>query len=334
MDENKVTGQPEQNMSAPQKKSSKRKSNPIKLIIYIAAVFLIMVITNPQIFPFLPNSVVLFLNSSTSSFLGDMSEIIDIVSFNLGGIVQVVVMVLVMLILRELLLFTLGLVKPKSPRGQTLKNLSESAVQYIIVIVGIFWALSLLGVNVTTLFAGAGILALIIGFGAESLIADIVTGTFMIFENQFNIGDVIEIDGFRGEVTYIGLRTTNLKDVGENEKIFNNSDIRNIINLSNDNSYAICDISIPYSADLEAARNVVLVAMQGLQIQNPDMFKSVPQFLGVQEFTSEGVVLRVSASVSEKDRFDAARAVNWTLKVHLQAAGMGVPHSNEIQVAK
>ncbi len=334
MDENKTTGQTPQNQGAPSKTSNKRKSNPVKLIIYIAAIFLIVVITNPQIFPFLPNSIVSFLNNGTSSFLGDMSEIVEIVSFNLGGVVQVIVMVLVMLILRELLLLALKLVKPKSPRGQTLKNLAESAIQYIIVMVGIFWGLSLLGVNVTTLFAGAGILALIIGFGAESLIADIVTGTFMIFENQFNIGDVIEIDGFRGEVTYIGLRTTNLKDVGENEKIFNNSDIRNIINLSNDNSYAICDISVPYYADLEAARNVINVAMQSLQMQNLDMFKTIPQFLGVQEFTSEGVVLRVRASVSEKDRFDAARAINWTLKVHLQSAGMGIPHSNEIQVAK
>ncbi len=334
MDENKITQPNEQNQSPSKHKANKRKSNPVKLLIYIAAIFLIVVITNPQVFSFLPSSLVSSLNNGTSSFLGDMSEIVKIVSFNIGGVIQVIVMVLVMLVLRELILFILGLIKPKSSRGQTLKNLTESATQYIIVIIGIFWGLSLLGVNVTTLFAGAGILALIIGFGAESLIADIVTGTFMIFENQFNIGDVIEIDGFRGIVTHIGLRTTNLKDLGENEKIFNNSDVRNIINLSNDNSYAICDITIPYYADLEAARNVVIVAMQSLQMQNPTLFKQTPEFLGVQEFTSEGVVIRVRASVSEKDRFDAARLVNWALKVQLQSAGMGVPHSNEIQVAK
>ncbi len=326
--------QPAQNPQPTQQKATPKKSKPIKLVIYLVAIFLIVLVTNPYSFPFMPESVSAFLSEGTNTLFGDMSEVVEIVSFNLGGIVQVIVMVLALLVLREVFLFVLKRIKPKTPRGMTLKDLTESAVKYIIVIFGIFWALSLLGVNITTLFAGAGILALIIGFGAESLIADIVTGTFMIFENQFNIGDVIEIDGFRGTVTQIGLRTTSVKDIGENEKIFNNSDIRNIINLSNEFSYAICDIAVPYTADLEAARTVINTAMQGLYMQNPNMFKKAPEFLGVQEFTSEGVLLRVRASVSESDRFDAARAVNWALKVQLQSAGMGVPYSSEVQVAK
>ncbi len=309
-----------------------KKKKPNKLIAYILIILLITIITNPDIIPFMPSFIAEFLNNSIGSMLGDMSGIAEILSFDFAGIIQVFVMILVLLALKEILIIIFNLIKPSTSRGQTLHQLAKSSVQYIIVIFGIFWGLSLLGVNITTLFASAGILALIIGFGAESLIADVITGAFLIIENQFNVDDIIEIEGYRGVVTHIGLRTTNVKDTSGNEKIFNNSDIRNIINLSIDDSYAICDITIAYSANLDKARDTTILLMQNLAEENYTMFKKVPEFLGVQELTNEGVVLRVKANVSEKDRFDAARKINWTLKEGLQNAGMGVPHSSELVV--
>ncbi len=316
----------------PSKKSVPKKAFT-KLVIYIVAILIILFITNPSTIPFLPKEFTSSLERSTQSLLGDMSEIVDMLTFNFGGIVQVIVMVLVLLVLKEVLQFLFKLIKPKTPRGQTLHDLSLSSLNYIMAICGIFWGLSLLGVNVSTLFASAGVLALIIGFGAESLIADIITGAFIIIENQYNVDDIIEVDGYRGTVTHIGLRTTSITDISGNEKIFNNSDIRNIINLSNDNSFAVCDVTIPYEADLEKARTTINILLQNLYNKNPEMFRAVPEFLGVQELGSDGVVLRICAGVNEKDRFDAARMINWELKVELQKAGMGVPHSNELIVS-
>ncbi len=312
--------------------TKKKKSG--KLFVYILIILVIVVLTNPQVIPFMPSFISEFLYSTSNSFFGDMSGVLDILSFNLSGIVQVVVMILALLVLKEVLLILFKLIKPSTSRGQTLHQLAKSSLQYFMVILGIFWGLSLLGVNMTTLFASAGILALIIGFGAESLIADIITGAFMIIENQFNMNDIIEIDNYRGTVTHMGLRTTNIRDVSGNEKIFNNSDIRNIINLSIDDSYAICDIAVSYEADLNLAKETINALMKTLAEENHELFNRVPEFQGVQELTNEGVILRVRANCNEKDRFDVARKINWALKEGLQKAGMGVPHSSELVVAK
>ena len=100
-------------------------------------------------------------------------------------------------------------------------------LKYIAGIVILCWGLSIIGVNVSTIVASVGIIALIVGFSAESLIADVVTGAFMIFENQYNVGDIVEVDGFRGKVTNIGIRTTSITDTGDNVKVINNSAMRN-----------------------------------------------------------------------------------------------------------
>ena len=117
-------------------------------------------------------------------------------------------MVFLVLAVTNLILFILGLFHPKKHRARTVITLLSSAVKYISAIIMICWGLAILGADIGTIVAGVGILALIIGFGAESLIGDVVTGVFMLFENQYNVGDFVEVDGFRGKVCNIGIRTT------------------------------------------------------------------------------------------------------------------------------
>jgi small conductance mechanosensitive channel len=170
-------------------------------------------------------------------------------------------------------------------------------------------------------------MALIIGFGAESLIADVITGLFMIFENQYNVGDIIELDGYRGTVVNIAIRTTSIEDSGGNIKIFNNSDVRNIINLSADSSRAVCDIPIPYEADIDKAEKVVGVLCQELVKEYPEVFKQAPECVGVQALADSAVVLRVVAQVEEENRFSAGRLINKKMKSGLEKAGMGAPYA-------
>ena len=106
--------------------------------------------------------------------------------------------------------------------------------------------------NILAIVASLGVLALIVGFAADSIIADLVTGVFILFDSQYNVGDIIEVDGFRGVVTDIGIRTTSITDASENTKFVNNADMRNILNRSDHVSKSVCDISIPYTCDLEA----------------------------------------------------------------------------------
>ncbi|MBO7402073.1 MAG: mechanosensitive ion channel, partial [Lachnospiraceae bacterium] len=129
-----------------------------------------------------------------------------------------------------LIQFLLGFLKKGSNRSKTMSTVISSLVKYAVVIVGFCWVLRIMGVNISTIVASLGIAALVLGFGAESLIADVVTGFFFLFENQFNVGDIIEVDGFRGTVESIEIRTISIKDAGGNVKIINNSKLINVIN--------------------------------------------------------------------------------------------------------
>ena len=105
----------------------------------------------------------------------------------------------------------------------------DSFIGYAAVLVGIVWCLSAIGVNLSTIFASIGIVALIIGFAAESLTADVITGVLLVFEDEFKVGDIVEINGFRSTVTGIGVRVTSIRDAGGYIKIVNNSDIRDVL---------------------------------------------------------------------------------------------------------
>ena len=112
--------------------------------------------------------------------------------FSSRTLISLVAMIALVIGIEKLILLILSFLKKGSGRASTLVTIVQSLVSYACAIVIICWGLSLLGVNVATIVASLGIIALIIGFGAESLIADVVTGFFMLFENQYNVGDILE----------------------------------------------------------------------------------------------------------------------------------------------
>ena len=216
---------------------------------------------------------------------------------------------------------------PKSSRARTAFTISNSALRYILGLLGLLWALAIVGVDVQALLAGAGVVALIIGFGAESLIADVITGIFMLFEHQYEVGDIIVVGSFRGTVTQIGIRTTSITDTGGNVQIINNSDIRNLINRSNDNSFAVCDIGIPYQGWLHKAEGVLAETLPKLHEEQSELFTQAPKYLGVQQMdiSNDAVILRVSAEVAERNIFAAQRALNRALLLAFEDAGIPNP---------
>jgi len=216
---------------------------------------------------------------------------------------------------------------PKTNRGRTAFTLTNSALRYILGLLGLMWGLAIVGVNVQALLAGAGVVALIIGFGAESLIADVITGIFMLFEHQYEVGDIIVVGDFRGTVTQIGIRTTSITDTGGNVQIINNSDIRNLINRSNDLSFAVCDIGIPYDGHLLKAEAVLEKTLPKIAKDHPDLFEKPPKYLGVQQLDigNDAVILRISAEVAEKNIYAAQRVLNRALLLAFEEAGITNP---------
>ena len=298
-----------------------------RVIIYLVAVLVILLLTNPSVIPFMPESVAAPMQEFMTGTFGDMNAVADMITLNWSVLFQLAFMAIILLLLRELCAWLTEKYQPKTPRAATMKNLFTSAMKYIFAFVAIFWSLSIIGVNVSTLFASVGVMALIIGFGAESLIADVITGLFMIFENQYNVGDIIELDGYRGTVVSIAIRTTSIEDSGGNIKIFNNSDVRNVVNLSTDSSRAVCDIPIPYEADIDEAERVIAALCDELCKEYPTVFEKKPACVGVQALADSAVIMRIVAHVDEEDRFSASRLINKKMKTGLEKANMGAPYS-------
>jgi small conductance mechanosensitive channel len=240
-------------------------------------------------------------------------------------LLRVLAMAFLVMAAAELVGVILGAIKPKSHRGRTLCSILRSAVRYAAAIVILCWGLSILGVDVNTIVASMGILTLVVGFGAESLIADVITGVFMLFEGQYNVGDIVEVNGFRGTVREIGIRTTSIVDAGENIKIINNSEMKNLLNRSDNLSRTVSDIAIPYDTDLEALEAKLPAMLESIYEASKEVFLSAPRYLGVQALGDSAVMLRFVADVAEKDIYNGNRALNRALLLGFRRAGVECP---------
>ena len=240
-------------------------------------------------------------------------------------VIEVLAMAAMVLFAVQLLRFLLSLIKPKERKGLTLISLFSSLLHYVAALVILCWGLSILGVNVNAIVASVGIVALIVGFGAESLVADVVTGIFLLFENQYNVGDIVEVNGFRGTVKEIGIRTTSIVDTGDNIKIINNSEMKNILNRSDNISRAVSDIAIPYDTDLEALEAKLPKLLQDIYEARKDVMETAPRYLGVQQLADSSVILRFVVDVAEKDIYTGARVLNRDLWLGFRKLGVECP---------
>lgn len=265
----------------------------------------------------------LFKNSQLFASVGGMEKGIDL---SIDMVINAVVAVVLVVLVSNILLVILNIFRKMKGRTGTIATVASSLIKYGAVLVAFCWVLSIIGVNVSTIFASVGIVALILGFGAESLVADLVTGVFILFENQYNVGDIVEIDGFRGKVKEIGIRTLCLEDTGGNIKIISNSELKNIINRSNHQSVAVTDVGVSYDIDLEELDKKLEKILPAIKEKHPDVFIGRVLCVGVESLADSSVVLRFIADVNEENIFSGKRILNKELKIAFDKAGITIPY--------
>ena len=266
------------------------------------------------------------LASKNTDLFASLGDVGAKVTIDAGMVLNVVLALTLVVLFSNVLLIILGLFRNKKGRTGTLATVTSSLIKYASVLVAFCWALTIIGVNVSTIFASVGIFALILGFGAESLVADLVTGVFILFENQYNVGDIVEIDGFRGKVKEIGIRTLSLEDTGGNIKIINNSELKNIVNRSNQRSVAVCDVGVSYDIDLEELEGKLVKILKKIKEKHTDIFIDRVEFVGVEALADSAVVLRIIADVSEENIFKGRRLLNKEIKIMFDKEGINIPY--------
>ena len=289
------------------------------LIILIVLAFLLIPAINPFLDGDAKAAVTAQIQNSFGGLLGGTGMLTP------ANLICAVAVVLLMWLVCDLLVAILNWFANKKRSSRSMMGLFASLVKFLCVIIGGVWALGILGVNLTGIFASLGVASLIVGFGAQSLIEDAVTGIFIIFEGQYRVGDIIVLDGFRGTVKRIGIRTTVIEDSGGNQKIVNNSDIRNVQNRSNNASVAVCDLSISYDADIREVEKVIAATLPSLHAKYSHLFLSAPRYMGVESLGESSVVLRIVADVTEENFFLGYRTLNREMKLMCDRHNIEIP---------
>lgn len=209
-------------------------------------------------------------------------------------------------------------------KGKALVDITCSLIKYAAIIVLVFFVLKTFNVDTTAILAGIGILGLVVGLGAQPLIADIIAGLFIVFEKVFDVGDIIVVDGFRGAVKEIGIRTTRIEDTGGNIKIINNADLKTVINMTNKLSLAICEIGIEYGESLERVESILKANLDSVKEAIPDI-KEGPFYKGVSALADSSVVIRFVANCEEDARYQVERDMNRQFKLLFDKNGINIP---------
>ena len=209
----------------------------------------------------------------------------------------------------------------KTQRGITVSSLVGSLLNWLTAIISVIIILSCFGVDTTALITGAGVVTLVVGLGMQSLIADIVAGLFIVFENEFNVGDIITVDGFRGEVVSIGIRTTKLKAAG-NVKIFNNNAIQGVLNQSLEPSLVKTLIDVEYGDKLPEIERIIKEHVGELKI---DKAVDDVSYDGVAALGASGVTLQFTCHCNEPDIFSVSRELNGAVKNMFDENGINIP---------
>ena len=215
----------------------------------------------------------------------------------------------------------------REARLQSISLVVGSTASVIIWSIAIIMALGEIGVNLGPLIAGAGIAGVALGFGAQSLVKDCISGLFMLLEDQYGVGDIVDLDEATGVVEKISLRTTVLRGVDGTVWHVPNGEVSRVGNKSQLWSVALVDVDVAYDSDLATARQVILDCATQV-IESDEWADSVidpPQLLGVEALGADGITIRVTIKVQPGVQWGLQRALREALKAALDGAGIEIP---------
>lgn len=213
-------------------------------------------------------------------------------------------------------------------RRNTLEALIQNVVKYSVYFILLLTILPIFGVHIEALLAGAGVAGIAIAFGAQSLLKDFFNGLFILFEDQYGVGDYVMINGstsgITGQVRTIGLRITVIKIWTGELVVIPNGQITQVTNYSKENSIAVIDVHVGFQTDTELAVSIVWEVMQALKKSEKDIIGDV-DVLGVQAVTDSAYTIRATAECAPYGQFGITRLAQQRIYKAFAAAGVATP---------
>ncbi|MFC5466288.1 mechanosensitive ion channel family protein [Lederbergia graminis] len=217
-------------------------------------------------------------------------------------------------------------------RAITLHKLAENVLSYVLIFTLVATIFGVLGLPIGSLIAGAGIVGLAIGFGAQGLVSDVVTGFFLLLEKQIEVNEYVTIGSIDGVVESVGLRTTQIRGFDGTLHFIPNREIISVSNHSRGTMRALVDIRISYDDDIDQAIRIIQSACDRVAAQNSDVIVDGPNVIGVQALGTSEVVLRVIAKTKNNEQWGVERELRKTIKEEFDLQGIKMPFPHQVLV--
>lgn len=264
-----------------------------------------------------------------------------------GTLIKILVVVALILILRRIVChvidkmfrnrITMTLSQKdalEEKRLHTLSKLFKSIVSYVLYFVAIISCLDMIGFSVTTIIAGAGVVSLAVAFGAQSIVQDLMSGIFIVLENQYAVGDYVQIDGIDGQVKEIGMKTTKVQTWDGELLIISNGSIGRVINYSRAPQRGYAEVGIAYEEDIDIATTVIQQACDRVGERHKDELELLPVVQGVTALADSSVVIRVQFTILDwLNKPVVERELRKEMKEALNAANIEIAYP-KVQLVK
>ncbi len=212
-------------------------------------------------------------------------------------------------------------------RARTLGGLFRTTTTVAIYVLALLLALGEIGFDLGPLIAGAGIVGFAIGFGAQSMVSDIIAGIFILVEDQYAEGDWVDLGDASGTVEAVNLRTTVLRDIAGSQWTVPNGEIRRVCNFSQDFGKTVLDVDVAYDTDIDLAASVIKEVADELWRENLDSTTIIeePQIAGVQNFGADSITIRLVVKTEAGEQWATGRLIRARLKKAFDANGIEIP---------
>ncbi len=215
----------------------------------------------------------------------------------------------------------------RTQRAETIGSLAKTIIGVVIWTMLVLMVLGQFGFNLTPLIAGAGIVGVALGFGAQSLVQDFLSGVFMLMEDQYGLGDIIDMGEASGTVEDVSLRVTSLRAVDGVVWHVRNGEVVRVGNMSQGWSRALLDVGVGYGEDVGKVRNVLTEVAHAMSEESGwrDKFLEEPSVLGIQDLAADSVVVRMTIKTTPGDQWEIARELRQRIKHRFDAEGIEIP---------
>jgi small conductance mechanosensitive channel len=234
----------------------------------------------------------------------------------------------ILLILILTFIFNRIIKRQKNKRAITVTRLIRSILRYLVVIIVIIALLGVWGVDIMPIITGVGIAGLVIGLGAQTLIKDLIAGIAIVFDDFYEIDDVVEINGFKGKVIDIGLKSTRLQNWKGEIKIISNGDITEVINFSRNPSVGVVDIEIAYQENINMVFKLIEDNLEQIKEEYPQIIEG-PNIIGIID-VGNAVTIRITAKTASEQHYAVERGIRKYLKELFEANDIEMPFNKTI----